>query len=230
MTLIVALECDSGVVLAGDSCTTGDWGVGALVVQHYQQKIFKLSKFAGIGAHGAVDFMPRVVTGVQYDLSSGGDDVGVTQAARRVREAARQVYGEWFGNLPDDKKPVLGISIAGYDVEEGAYKGKPFLYHLSSPDDFLPKEIAGMSLAGILGHASYIFGRYYKRGMSIDGGIALAIFGITEMSAVDPRVGGPVQIATIKPDNGFKMLSEDKLKDVFSANSRIQKRLADFFK
>ena len=57
----------------------------------------------------------------------------------------------------------------------------------------------------------------------------LAEYLIAETASQDPKVGGPIHLSEITPENGYRELSGSEVETIHQSNSELNARLRDFF-
>lgn len=65
--------------------------------------------------------------------------------------------------------------------------------------------------------------------MTIESLVRLAAYLISETATQDPKVGGPIQVATITADSGFQLLSRDQVQAAAAENDLANERLRQSF-
>ncbi len=101
---------------------------------------------------------------------------------------------------------------------------------LNSQLDFAPQLCTtGHMLAGIPQYATYLIHRLYNPQMKLTNVCSLAAYLITETATQDPKVGGPVRIATITPGEGYRDLPETDIQVILNQNEDQNIRLREFF-
>lgn len=223
MTLVVCLEGKDGLVLAADSRGTIGDPRALTAISDSHIKLFQLSRFTGIVSFGQAELAAQSITAVKSRL--GPEDIYFTPVFAKARETIRTNYAQWFSNLPPEAKPSLGFIITGLEKNK-----KTKIYYLASRFDFAPQLCTtGIALGGIPQYATYLVHRLYDPKMSIRNLITLAAYVITETATQDPKVGGPVRVAQISDDQGYKQLTESQVNEVVKRNEKLNKQLRDFF-
>ena len=96
--------------------------------------------------------------------------------------------------------------------------------------DFAPQlHPNGTSLVGVPQYAIYLLHRLHDANMTVEHLVPLAAYLITETATQDPKVGGPVAIATVTADRGFNSLADDEVKRIIERNERRNDQLRRFF-
>ena len=230
MTLITALEGPDGLVLAADSRGTIGDPRGLTAINDVQQKLFKLTDFSGIAISGSSELAARIIDRLSASLGEiDKQDVdAVLDASIHLLKAE---YGAWFGTRPwtgaapvIDHRPALVFILAGYKITDAT--AIPRIYLLSSQLDFAPQLCPnGFMIAGIPQYAIYLMHRLYDSQMSLKSLEALAAYLITETASQDPKVGGPVRMATITSKNGFSELDVDTINTINRSNEEQNAKL-----
>lgn len=243
MTLIAALESQEGLVLAADSRGTIGDPRGLTAINDVQRKLFKLTASTGILISGASELAVRVLDKLKDHL-----DKQITanlvnpEHVDSVLDAAVQIMkGEYtasFGGprpwiAPSqlvDQRPAIIFVLAGYKQPGGGNARESRIYLLNSAVDFAPQLCpTGFMLAGIPQYAIYLLHRLYDRKMALKSLQALAAYLISETASQDPKVGGPIRMATITPDAGFAELDDCTVNALIQANEEQSRRLKEFF-
>jgi 20S proteasome alpha/beta subunit len=163
---------------------------------------------------------------------------GATRVTDLVRKTARERYGEWFPHLqpavppgmPAIARPDLAFLVAGYDLDVGGKYTIPRLYQTISALDFPPMlHEYGFVITGVAQYALYLLNRLYEPDRSLADLTSLAVYVITETASQDGKVGGPVRVVTITPDNGGSMLPENDVVAVHESNEKRARALRESF-
>jgi hypothetical protein len=158
-----------------------------------------------------------------------------------LRDTARHLYNDWFPSVPPipapqlvmtgqaPSRPDLALIIAGYTLQEG-HEPVPRIYQLGSTTDFAPMvHDYGFSVAGVAQYALYLLNRLYEPDRGVEELKALAVYVITETASQDGKVGGPVKLVTISPDNGGTLLEQPDVDEIAAANAGRSQALRDSF-
>jgi 20S proteasome alpha/beta subunit len=87
----------------------------------------------------------------------------------------------------------------------------------------------GFAVSGVPQYALYLLNRLYETDRSVQELTALAVYVITETASQDGKVGGPVNVITIKPDEGCSELDRNEVDAVAAGNEERSKALRDSF-
>ena len=224
MTLVAALQAKDSIVFAGDNRGTFGDPRGFMAVSDMRRKVFRLGKYCGIGVSGPPDLASALLAEVQRELAERGlshmDDV-----LPFTRERLRTLYNDAFRDLPADRRPLIGFIVAGYEKD-----GTARVYSLSSEFGYAPMlSEPGFCILGLPLFPTYLVNRFYDREASGEQVAALAEFLISETGTQDPKVGGPVTMALILPEQGFKELEANEIAAIHSMNEQQMLRLKQYF-
>ena len=149
----------------------------------------------------------------------------------KLRDHVRQRYGEWFpsvapipapalaqtGQVPS--RPDLALLIGGYQSDNDGRPGEPQIYQINSATDFSPMlHDYGFAVAGVAQYALYLLNRLYEPDRTVDELLPLAVYAVTETASQDGKVGGPVNVVTIRAVNGCEALSDEQVARVTEEN------------
>lgn len=227
MTLVVALRGADGMVLAADSRGTIGDPRGLTAINDDQNKLFRLSDHCGVGLSGASELGAKVFDELQANIVNAG-----AQYADDILDASRNLlrknYDDWFDKFDVDKRPSLMLALAGYEQNNGQLI--PRTYVLGSNFDFAPQLFPnGNALIGVPQYAVYLMHRFFDPGMTIEALARLAVYLIRETASQDPKVGGPVRIASIRPDEGFQLFEEQAVDEIVEQNEAQNEAIRQFF-
>lgn len=223
MTLVACLKGRDGLILAADSRGTIGDPRGLTAINDSQLKLFNLSEFVGIVCYGQAELAAQLISEVKRELSA--EHIHFSSLFQKTRECIGSKYFEWFKNLPRDQRPVVGFIIGGLESNGGAN-----IYYLSSPLDFAPQLCTtGFALGGIPQYATYLVRRLYDSQMSIKNLQQLAAYIISETATQDPKVGGPIRMAEISTQEGYKELDQARIAELVRHNEQLSSELRRFF-
>src|SRR5579864_9316769 len=140
MTLIVGLQGNDGLVLAGDSRGTYGDPRGITAQNDTMLKVYGVSKHVGVLVAGAGEVAAMVMESFKTKVSPSD---GVTRVTNALREHCRQQYKDWFSafalqaNPPTGKpvRPDLSFIIGGYEIVSQGKLGAQALRSLNSQLD-----------------------------------------------------------------------------------------------
>ncbi|MBU1187308.1 MAG: hypothetical protein KJ908_10485 [Acidobacteria bacterium] len=235
MTLIAALQGQDGLVIGSDSRATIGDPRGLTAIRDVHDKIIQLSDYCGLAVSGAAELANTLLEGLQAHISQQ-NLINTTPIVHLAHDHCRNFYTNWFGrrqwvapgNLVDQRPSVLFI-LAGYDKDDSD-TFSPVIYLLNSGIEFTPQKCtAGHMLAGVPQYATYLIHRLYNPQMEIKHLKALTTYLISETATQDPKVGGPIKLATITPNEGYKELDKKIIESIIETNEEQNQKLKDFF-
>jgi 20S proteasome alpha/beta subunit len=226
MTLVVCLKASNGIVLAADSRGTIGDPRGLTAINDSQLKIFGLGK-CGLALAGASEMGSALLDELRknnLDTSANIDD-----AVKNVVELSATLFSQWFRDIPAPQRPPVLITLAGYRYPKDALP-VGMIYLLSSQMNFAPQLFDhGPCMSGVPQYAVYLAHRYYDASVPLSKAKALAEYLITETASQDPKVGGPIRIAEITPEGGYRQLTGAEVGAISKANEELNERLRQFF-
>lgn len=237
MTLLVTLRGTDGLVLAADSRGTFGDPRGVTAQNDAQQKAHILSPHVAVLAAGSGELGALVIKNVTDKVGPAGLD-GVTTVMNLLRATARQNYNDWFASVPPMVAPAMAMSgqvatrpdlaflVAGFEVDEQS----AFMYSLQSGVDFAPMlHNYGFAVQGVAQYALYLLNRLYEHDRGVEELAALAVYVITETASQDGKVGGPVNMITVRPGEGAKALEPAMVEEIQQSNESRSQALRDSF-
>lgn len=236
MTLIASVEAQNGLVLVADSRGTVGDPRGLTAINDTHKKIFKLSDYCGIGISGASELANRFVDSLLKRITATGI-TDVDDIVNEIYNWGKAEFIQWFGNKPWfsttqqgqilDQRPGMIFIVCGYNHTTD---NNCRIYLMSSLMDFVPQLCtSGHMLAGVPQYAVYLLHRLYNRQMLLENVSALGAYLITETATQDPKVGGPVIMATISPTTGYKELDREEINAIIAKNDGQNVKLREFF-
>jgi 20S proteasome alpha/beta subunit len=84
-------------------------------------------------------------------------------------------------------------------------------------------------LQGAPQYALYLMHRFYSHEMNVSNTTRLAAYLIAETATQDPKVGGPIRIATITPNEGYQELESSTVEEIIAFNNEQNEKLKQFF-
>jgi len=244
MSLIVCLRGNDGMVLASDSRGTFGDPRGVTAQNDNQKKVYPLSKYVGCAVAGSGEIGARLMDELietirQKNVEGTNNVIGV------ARELVKRRYDEWFAKFniqpiagaQQPVRPDLVLLLGGYDYEEQVsgkqripITRKQRIYQMMAPFDFAPMlHDYGFALNGVAQYALYLLNRLYVPDSPIARLLPLAAYVITETASQDGKVGGPVQITTVKPAVGCMELSASDVDNVLAENRTRSEALRESF-
>lgn len=244
MSLIVCLRGKDGMVLASDSRGTFGDPRGVTAQNDNQKKVYRLSKYVGCAVAGSGEIGARLMDELIETIQQKNVE-GTNQVVGVVREVVKKRYDEWFAKFviqpitgaQQPVRPDLVLILGGYDYEERVsgkqripMTGNQRIYQMVSGFDFAPMlHDYGFALNGVAQYALYLLNRLYVPDSPIARLLPLAAYVITETASQDGKVGGPVQITTVKPAVGCMELPASEVEKILAENRTRSEALRESF-
>ncbi len=206
MTVVVAVKCPEGVVLATDSQATARM-LGGLPVKLPAKKIARLGKhvvYGGTGGQGAGQRLHAALEDQAAKMNVAKPQGETADVIRRVvNPLQQQVFGEWV-QLPNTEPEMWGGIFCGWSKEG------PWIFEidLHGPSQF-HDPFAATGSGHALAHAALMSVAHFDVGQqSLEGAKAIAYRAIESTCTSSAYgVGMPVQIAVVT-ENGIEEFSD----------------------
>ena len=208
MTVVLAIRCTDGVVIASDSqITDSDRGMSFPA-----QKLHRLgdhAAWAGSGARG-------VLTDVERALEARAEEVlAADQVSHALQELAlpilRRHYEHFIPDVPGEKSegtPSAYLLAAGYS------EGEPFIVEINPNGMVSRYEDIGFHAIGsgapMAQQAGALLAHFRMVTRPVDYGVLAAVRVVEALSITSPQVGLEIDVARITPD-GAKHLDDDEI-------------------
>ena len=211
MTVVLALRCADGIVLASDSQIT-DPGRG---VSYPAQKLHPLGDNAAWGGSGsrAVLYDIEQLLNAEPDAVVEAQDVGRALQAR-VLPIFKHHYENFIADVPETKP---GATPATYVLAAGYANGEPFIVDIDPHGLIGHHEETGFQAVGsgapMAQQAYALLASFQTSKRGVDYGVAAALRVLDALDVSSPTVGGPMDICRITPD-GAHHLSPNEIDQV----------------
>jgi 20S proteasome alpha/beta subunit len=211
VTVVLALRCANGLVLASDSQIT-DPGRG---LTYPAQKLHPLGTHAAWGGSGsrAVLYDVEQVFTAEPDAILQADNIGHALQAR-ILPILEHHYTSFIADVPGQEKngtPATYVLAAGYVGDE------PFIIDVDPHGLIGHHEETGFQAVGsgapMAQQAHALLAHFRMAERDVDYGVVVALRVLDALDATSPSVGGPMDICRITPE-GAEHLSPEKVKDV----------------
>jgi len=209
MTLIVALKCDDGLIIASDGriVTDGEY--------HEAKKIFKLGRTLLMGAAGTTGVIQKVIeklSGATGSLANPTDRLAIEDRIYEVYVRHARMYKDLDSKFEDrfggdmlicDAENMYRFLMDGYSEPSSEYEciGSARPYGLSILRDF------------------------YQPNLDLGRGKELAVYVVLQAIQISRDVGPPIQIAETPKDKEARILSEKEVNDIVDRINGRQKVL-----
>jgi hypothetical protein len=227
------------MVLAADSRGTFGNPLGVTAQNDSMTKLYPLNKHVGVLTAGDAGLATQLITNWRQANPPDKNAGGLSEISSSLYDFVRKQYAGWFPSfaiqpIPGNMAPLrpdLVFLLAGYEVDKAGAASGASVYHLMSQIDFAPaKSDFGFGVAGVAQYALYLFNRLYRIDTTPVARLAaLAAYAITETASQDGKVGGPLKMATITPNDGYKALSETEVAAIVEANNTRREALRKSF-
>ena len=205
-TSLVGIVCKDGVVMAGDKKATAG---GQIVMQKNAEKVVKINDYiltSGTGVSSDIDLMQKLIA-AELKLKELRD-----KSRPSVKEAANLIAMMLYKNIrqPSMIQFVAGLMVGGYN-EDGAAE----LYSVEPAGSVMRVKDFDANFSSGMPYILGLLERQYKRNMSVEDGVKLAIEAIKSSSERDMASGYGVDVFTITKD-GIKQVSNLKAEAVYT--------------
>lgn len=221
MTVVLAIRCKDGLVLAADSqITEGDRGM-----TYPGQKLHDLGPHAAWGGSGARSVLLDLEELFDTEASEivGSGDVSRALQAR-VLPVLRHHYEHFIPDVPGEESagtPSAYVLAAGYTDDQ------PWIVEVNPNAMVSRYEEIGFhaigSGAAMAQQAGALLAHFHMRERPVDLGVLAAVRVLDSLARTSPSVGGPIDVARITAD-GAEHLDEDALGEVRAQVERWEER------
>jgi proteasome beta subunit len=212
MTVVLALRCRDGIVLAADSQITDS----ARGLSYPSQKLHPLGETAAWGGSGARAVLTEVEQAFNANAAAllSSDNLG-RAVQERVVPLLRFHYENFIEQVPGEK--TSGATPATYVLTAGYANGTPFIV------DIDPHGLIGLydevgfhaigSGAAMAQQAGALLSHFSMTERDVDHGVLAAVRVLDALRITSPSIGGPVDVYRMTPDAAVA-LSEDDIERV----------------
>jgi len=244
MTLVIALACKDGIVMASDGQATGMSSGGP--IRQKCEKIFELHKGILLGASGTVGIIQRcrdairefakeiVENGLNFILkeeTSEGKFQEITirdkirQIIFSINKFEKERHKEFYGR--EEGYPVADILIAFFDPKDEKFK----IWHVAHDGGEELLNEFGYGCSGIGDTFAYAFLKnFYSKDMDIGIGKLVAYRVLKEAIEIGAYgLGEPITIWIIEKDKTYKLTEEELrgLEDTVETWRKLEKEIFD---
>lgn len=211
MTVVLAIKCANGIVLASDSQIT-DPGRG---LSYPAQKLHPLGGHAAWGGSGsrAVLYDIEQIFHDEADAVVEAKNIGHALQAK-VLPVLKHHYDGFIPEVPGQEKagtPATYVLAAGYVDDE------PFIIDIDPNGLLGHHEVTGFQAIGsgapMAQQAHALLAHFRMTERDLDYGVVAALRVLEALDASSPSVGGPMDICRLTPE-GAHHLTPDEVKDV----------------
>jgi 20S proteasome alpha/beta subunit len=208
MTVVLALRCADGVVLAADSQVTDS----ARGLSYPAQKLHPFGDTAAWGGSGAravlMELEEEFAGGAAAVLAS--DNVG-RAIQERVVPLLRHHYDTFIEQVPGEKDTAA--TPATYVMTAGYARGVPFIVDIDPHGLIGRYEEAGFHAIGsgsaMAQQAGALLAHFRMTERDVDHGVLVAVRVLDALRVTSPSVGGPVDVYRLTPERADALSEED---------------------
>ena len=211
MTVVLALRCADGLVMASDSQITDP----VRGVSYPAQKLHALGKHAAWGGSGsrAVLYDLERIFDSEAEAIIEAPDVGHA-LQQRVLPVLQNHYENFIADVPGGKP---GATPATYVLAAGYADGKPFIIDLDPHGLIGHHEETGFQAVGsgspMAQQAYALLAHFQMTRRSVDYGVVAALRVLDTLDTSSPSIGGPMDICRITPE-AARHLNEQEVAQV----------------
>jgi proteasome beta subunit len=208
-TSLVGIVCKDGVVMAGDRKTTAG---GQIVVSKNTQKVDAINSYiviSGTGTSSDIELAKKLIK-AQLKLKELKDKKRPT-----VKEASNMIAMMSYNNIrqPSMIPFMAGLMVGGLDEN-----GDAELYSVEPAGSTMLVEDFDANFSSGMPYILGLLERQYKKGLTIDEGVELAIEAIKSSSERDTASGHGVDVFTITRD-GIKHVSKQRIEQIYTEHA-----------
>jgi proteasome beta subunit len=208
VTVVLALTCADGIVLAADSQITD----AARGLSYPAQKLHPFGETAAWGGSGAravlLELEDEFARGAAAVL--GADNLG-RELQQRVVPLLRHHYDQFIEQVPGEKQS--GATPATYVLVAGYARGEPFIVDIDPHGLIGRYEDVGFHAVGsgsaMAQQAGALLAHFRMPERDVDHGVLAAVRVLDGLRITSPSVGGPVDVYRLTPDGSYGLSEED---------------------
>jgi proteasome beta subunit len=207
MTVVFALRCTDGIVLASDSQITDP----TRGLSYPAQKLHRLGRHAAWGGSGSRAVLHDIerLFDAEPDAVVEANDVGRALQSR-VLPIFKHHYANFISDVPEGKP---GATPATYVLAAGYAGGAPFIVDIDPHGLIGHHEETGFQAVGsgapMAQQAHALLASYQTSQRGLNYGVAAALRVLDALDASSPTVGGPMDICSITPEGARHLSPED---------------------
>ena len=211
MTVVLAIRCDDGLVLAADSqITESDRGMS-----YPAQKLHPLGEHAAWGGSGARSVLLELE---QVFTTQADEIVGSREVERALQERVLPVLRHHYEHfIPDVPGEETSGTPSAYVMAAGYSHGEPFIVEVN-PNGMVGRyEQIGFHAIGsgapMAQQAGALLAHFRMTARPVEYGVIAAVRVLDALAQTAPSVGGPLSVCRIRPE-GAEPLEEDDIEAV----------------
>lgn len=204
-TSLVGIVCKDGVVMAGDRKTTAG---GQIVMSKDTQKVCPINDYlviSGTGTSSDIELAKKIIR-AQLKLKELRDKKRAT-----VKEAANLIAALNYKNI---RQPAMIPFMAGLMIGGQNKDGTAELYSVEPAGSTMKVNEFDANFSSGMPYILGFLERMFKKDMTIEEGVHLAIEAIKSSSERDTASGHGIDVFTITSD-GIKHVAKQKVEAVY---------------
>ena len=208
-TSLVGLVCKDGIVMAGDRKTTAG---GQIVMNKNKQKVCQINDYlviSGTGTASDIELAKKLIT-AQLKLKELRDKERPT-----VKEASNMIAMMSYKNI---RQPSMIPFMAGLMVGGVNKDGTTELYSVEPAGSTMLVEDYDANFSSGMPYILGFLERQYKKDISLEEGIELAIEAIKASSERDTASGHGIDVLAITKE-GIKHISKQRVEKVYKEHN-----------
>lgn len=218
MSLAIALRGYSGLVLAADSRATTPTGTS----EDTSEKFLQINRDTGVLTFGLKEPGYAGITKL-VEVTKAQRFESFERITAEAQAIFQQAYNGWLqtANLPPETVILPGslcFVIGGYD----AVRSNQFKVSFYQSPTFSPGPVEDPVFLGAQWNISQaVINFFFYPEMTVKQLSKLAVLALMETMAINTTVGGPIQLATITWNEGFRKLGEDDILRLYNENEAL---------
>ena len=208
MTVVLALRCADGIVLAADSQIT-DTARGLSYPSQKLHPFGDTAAWGGSGARAVLLELEEVLDGCATAVL-GSDNVG-RAVQERVLPLLRYHYDNFIAQVPGEQQS--GATPATYVMVAGYANGTPFIVDIDPHGLIGRYEEVGFHAIGsgsaMAQQAGTLLAHFQMTDRDVDHGVLAAVRVLDALRVTSPSIGGPVDVYRLNPEGAVALSEED---------------------
>jgi proteasome beta subunit len=199
-TSLVGIICKDGIVMAGDRRVTAG---GQIVLHKNSQKVIKINDYlvmSGTGVASDIDILQKLIN-AELRLKELKSKKRPT-----IKEAANLVAMMNYKNI---RQPSMIMFMAGMMVGGVNQDGTSELYTVEPAGSAIKVEEFDANFSSGMPYILGLLERQYKKGMTMEQGVKLAIEALKSSTERDPASGNGIDVFTITKEGIKQVINQE---------------------
>jgi len=212
MTLIIAIKCRDGVVIASDGMVT--------IEDEFRKakKLYKIGKHLIMGAAGNSGVIKRIVNhlnGLVHDIKREKSIRKIESKLVEIYRYHKENYRENYDTKDEFEEDFNGdlLVIDDSNIYRFDFDGYP------EPCDNYE------AIGGASGYVLTLLENFYENNIDIERAEGLAVYCILQAMKVTRDIGEPIQIGVVQSGKEAKILEANRVKEIVEKTRRIENLL-----